>query len=34
MELVIENISKKYKDKTILDSLSASFTEGIHGLLG
>lgn len=34
MKLIMENISKKYKNKTVLDSISESFTEGIYGLLG
>lgn len=34
MELVIENVSKQYKNKIVLDQVCAKFTEGIHGLLG
>lgn len=34
MELVLKNISKKYKDKTALNSISAVFRPGVTGLLG
>lgn len=34
MKLIVENISKNYKNKTVLNSVSENFTEGIYGLLG
>ncbi len=34
MTLKLENISKKYGEKTALNKVSAEFTEGIYGLLG
>lgn len=34
MDLVFENISKKYKGKSALEDFSASLTNGIYGLLG
>ncbi len=34
MELRIENVRKKYKTTVALDGFSASFTEGIYGLIG
>lgn len=34
MELILENIVKKYGDNLVLDRLSYSFTPGIYGLLG
>lgn len=34
MELIIDHVSKQYKDKIVLDQISARFSEGVHGLLG
>lgn len=34
MELRIENITKKYENKPILDNISFSLTPGVYGLLG
>ncbi|MGE7997839.1 ABC transporter ATP-binding protein [Lysinibacillus sp. NPDC093190] len=34
MKLKIENISKRYKGKSVLKSLNLEFEEGIYGLLG
>lgn len=34
MDLVIENISKRYKDKSAVKNFSAQFTNGVYGLLG
>ena len=34
MKLEVENITKKYKDKTAVDNVSITFTPGVWGLLG
>lgn len=34
MELVLNNITKKYNDKVALDNISYNFSPGIYGLLG
>lgn len=34
MELVIDRVSKQYKNKIAVDRLSATFQKGVHGLLG
>lgn len=34
VELVIENVSKKYKNKTAVDNISLNITPGVWGLLG
>lgn len=34
MELQIENLTKQYKDKTVVDNVSLTLTPGIWGLLG
>ena len=34
MELKIENLTKKYKDKTAVEDVSLTITPGIWGLLG
>jgi len=34
MELIIENLSKSYKDKKVVDNLSLSLKQGVYGLLG
>lgn len=34
MELVIENISKKFKNKIVVDNISLKITPGVWGLLG
>ena len=34
MTLELDNLTKRYKDKTALDHISFSFTPGIYGLLG
>lgn len=34
MELKLEHISKEYKNTTVLDDFSMTFSEGIYGLLG
>ena len=34
IKLEVENITKKYKDKTAVDNVSITFTPGVWGLLG
>ncbi|MBP3543210.1 MAG: ABC transporter ATP-binding protein [Lachnospiraceae bacterium] len=34
MELVIENVTKRYKEKTVVDHISLKLTKGVYGLLG
>ena len=34
MRLVIDNVSKKFKDKYAVKNFSAELTEGVYGLLG
>lgn len=34
MELIIENLSKSYKDKKVVDNISISLKQGVYGLLG
>lgn len=34
MELKVENLCKKYAEKTALEGLSFCLSEGIYGLLG
>lgn len=34
MELTLNRLTKRYKDKTAVDSLSAALTPGLYGLLG
>lgn len=34
MELVIDRVTKQYKDKIVVDRLSAVLKEGVYGLLG
>lgn len=34
MELVIENVTKRYKEKTVVDHISLNLTKGVYGLLG
>lgn len=34
MELIIENVSKQFKDKLAVKNFSAELTEGVYGLLG
>lgn len=34
LELTLEKLSKKYKQKTVVDGLSCTLTHGIYGLLG
>ncbi len=34
MELIINNISKEFKDKVAVDKFNVTLNEGIYGLLG
>jgi len=34
MELIINQVSKQYKDKTVVDGVSLSLKQGVYGLLG
>lgn len=34
MELVLDEVTKQYKDKIVVDHLSATLKEGVYGLLG
>lgn len=34
MELIIENVTKKYKDKAVVDHISLKLQKGVYGLLG
>ena len=34
MELIIENLSKSYKDKKVVENISLSLKQGVYGLLG
>ncbi len=34
MELIIENLSKSYKDKKVVENISISLKPGVYGLLG
>ena len=34
MELKIQNITKRYRDKTAVDDVSITLTPGVWGLLG
>ena len=34
MELIVDRLTKRYKNKLVVDRLSLHFKEGVYGLLG
>ena len=34
LHLVVEHLSKKFGDNTVLDDINIEFTEGVYGILG